>query len=164
MNLQKPYSPFLNHVTVGITGILWPQGYDVSDEAPNTYTALLAHYAEHGRIAVSPDGSAQTIFGSADINIAFRAWHDWCHIAGDHDFSVQGEAAAAQMQQQHVRMMAFGSGISPRVVEYACLLIEAEVNGQRSYYERTGRYVRDQRGFAQAYLARGAFAVEQTWH
>src|SRR5208282_1357378 len=81
---------------------LLPGGYDVSLAAPETYEELIAHLDAGGRMVVYSGGSERTIYGDPEVNFAFRAWHDWCHWRGRHDFSQEGERVACAMQSEHL--------------------------------------------------------------
>lgn len=128
---------------------VWGQGWDESPEAPETFIALREEYARRNRITVFNGASDLTIYGEPAVNIAFRAWHDWCHLAGGHNFSVAGETAAAEMQCNHLR---FHYGMSEKT-EVLCALVKSEVIGQADYYARTKQFVKHQRPFVLHYMA-----------
>jgi hypothetical protein len=83
---------------------LFPKGFDVSDNAPNSFVELAAHVASTGRMCVSSTVTPDCEF-DADTYYAFRAWHDWCHIHGGHEFTLQGECATVRMQLAMMRIM-----------------------------------------------------------
>jgi len=127
---------------------LLPGGYDVSLAAPETYEELIAHLDAGGRMVVYSGGSERTIYGDPEVNFAFRAWHDWCHWRGRHDFSHEGERAACAMQSEHLVTL---YGESPQTLRWRYIL-QAEIIGQREYYDRHGEFPEDQRAFVAAYL------------
>lgn len=143
-----PLDRGLNVAILHIASRLFPTGFDVAAEAPETYEALCAHLEKGGRMLVWSGGSDATIYADAEVNHAFRAWHDWCHFTGGHDFSPEGEAAAMRMQQDHLRLL---YGDSPEVRRWFAIL-EAEIVGQAAYYAMWGRFPEDQRAFVEDYL------------
>lgn len=80
----------LNVAVLVIAGRLFPGSFDVSDDAPDTYEKLVALFESGRRFVVYEGGSENTIFGDPAVNHHFRAWHDWCHWKGRHDFSMGG--------------------------------------------------------------------------
>ena len=77
---------------------LFPDGFDVSSDAPNTYLDLAVHVARTGRYCVSSGGTDDPAFDTAETWQAFRAWHDWCHIQGGHGFDLLGECTTVRLQ------------------------------------------------------------------
>jgi hypothetical protein len=124
-------------------------GYDVSDHAPQTYEELVAHLEAGNRMTVYSGGSDRTIYGDPEVNYAFRAWHDWCHWRGRHDFSLEGELATCTMQ---VRQLVARYGNSSQTQRWQRIL-HAEVIGQREYFDAHGYFPEDQRAFVDSYLA-----------
>lgn len=153
---MEPLDRGLNAAILRIAGRLCPTGYDVSVDAPATYKALRAHLDAGKRMLVYNGGCEGTIYGDPEVNYAMRAWHDWCHYRGNNDFSVAGETANCRMQQDQLIKL-YGDCETTR---RWCRILEAEVVGQRLYYERHKRYVQDQRAFVLHYLANPAAAVE----
>jgi hypothetical protein len=137
-----------NAAVLTICSRVLPGGYDVSLAAPETYEELDAHLDAGGRMVVYIGGSEQTIYGDPEVNFAFRAWHDWCHWRGPHDFSHEGERAACAMQSEHLVTL---YGESPQTRRWRQIL-RAEIIGQREFFDRHGVFPEDQRGFVAAYL------------
>ena len=137
-----------NAAVLHIANRLFPCGFDVRDKAPETFDALKAQVADGGRMVVWSGGSDQTIFGDPEVNYAFRAWHDWCHLAGNHDFTLEGERAASRMQMVHLIEL---YGIDARVARW-CHIINAEVVGQAEHLRDTGEFPKDQMAFVRSYL------------
>lgn len=132
---------------------LWPLGYsisgiDTSEAAPATFAELKARLDAGKRHIVDGASSDNTIFACPETNCAFRAWHDWCHYRGGHDFTLNGEAKVARMQCEHVRLL-YGNGAS---FERFAKLILCEVIGQAAYYAANGRFPADQRAFTRQAL------------
>lgn len=107
------------------------RSFRVADIAPHAHEELIHQIETHGIIVVWSGASEHTIFGDPEINYAFRAWHDWCHWRGGHDFSPEGESAASRMQCAHLAAL---YGETPRTRRW-CKTIEAEIIGQMRYRE-----------------------------
>jgi hypothetical protein len=145
-----PLDPELNAAILHIARRLFCCGFDISDQAPGTYAELRAHLDAGNRMVVYAGGCENTIYADPAVNHAFRAWHDWCHWRGEHDFSVAGETAVYHIQCQHLVML---YGDTPATRRWRDILY-AEIVGQRLYYETHKRYVDDQRAFVEQFLAR----------
>ncbi len=126
-----------------------PGGYDVSDTTPETYEELVALLDAGRRMVVFSGGSEQTIYGDPEVNFAFRAWHDWCHWRGRHDFSHEGERAACAKQGDHL-VTVYGESSQTRRWRQ---ILRAEIIGQREFFDRHGVFPEDQRAFVEANLA-----------
>ena len=135
---------------------LLPGGYDVAEVAPETYEQLIAHLDAGRRMLVYSGGAEWTIYGDPEVNYAFRAWHDWCHWRGRHDFSLDGERATCAMQGKHLVAL---YGESSQTARWRRIL-HAEVIGQRKYFDRHGVFPDDQRAFVESYLRTEAQAAE----
>ena len=81
----------LNAAVLAMVNNLLPMGYDVSDNAPDTYEKLVNHVNKTGRILVWSGASETTIYGDREVNYAFRAWHDYVHFTHQLGFSVLDE-------------------------------------------------------------------------
>jgi hypothetical protein len=146
--MKSPFDPLLNVAIVHIASRLLPNGFDVSDEAPDTYEKLKAHLCAGKRMIVWSGGSEATVYGHRSVNFSFCAWHDFCHWDGGHDFTLEGEIAACEMQCQHLFEF---YGDCERIQEW-CSLLRAEVVGQALFFHRHKRFPDDQRSFVAAYL------------
>ena len=124
------------------------RGFSVSDCAPSTFDELIAQIERHRHIVVWSEASNATIYGSPEVNYAFRAWHDWCHWRGLHRFTTEGEAAVAKMQADHIDAIYGASDQTHRWRK----IIEAQVIGQQRHQERYGHYPTDQFAFVEEYL------------
>ena len=125
-----------------------PAGYDVGDDAPDSLAALQDHVARTGRILVDSRHSENTIFGCPEHNWAFRAWHDWTHLAIGAEFTLDGELAVAHRQIQDLCRV-FGHNSDTRLWSR---YIMAEVYGQACYIRDTGKFPVDQVAFDLDYL------------
>lgn len=149
----------LDAAILHLAALKFPQGFDVSPNAPDTLPKLCALLDSGARMVVFDGGSDATIFGSAAVNYAFRAWHDWHHWKHKLAFDAVGAARACYYQQQDL-LDTFGN--TARVRSW-CRLLDAEVNGQLSYSAwHSGEFPKDQRAFTLAYLADPA-AVHSTF-
>ena len=143
----RPLSVAFNVAVLHIASRVLPCGFDVSENAPQTFDSLVAHHEKTGRVLVWNGASDKTIFGDPEINFAFRAWHDSRHIVGNHDFTWKGETAGLEAQQADVRTIYDGPNAT-----FFCRLIDAEICGQKTYQDKRGGFPLDQIGFARAYL------------
>lgn len=158
--MNAALDPELSAAVLAIAAELFPSGFDVSDNAPETYEALRAQTDTHGRMIVYGGASDQTIFGDAAVNHAFRAWHDYHHYHGYSAFTPKGEARACAAQIVDVFLR---YGVTEQTQRWAALL-DAEVNGQLAYAAaHRGIFPTDQKAFVTAYLDKPAAAVIATF-
>jgi hypothetical protein len=68
-----PPDPQLNSAIINMATRLFPAGFDVSDDAPDTYEKLKAHLDAGKRLVVFSGGSQHTIYADPAVNHAFRA-------------------------------------------------------------------------------------------
>lgn len=137
----------LNAAVMHIASRLFPTGYDVTASEITSLEQVRENVDRTGRMLVSSLYCEHTIFGDVEVNCAFRAWHDWCHLAGNFAFTLEGETEATAMQLDHLRTL-YGD----RAQAWAPIL-EAEIIGQARYDARHGRFPTDQVAFDLAYLA-----------
>jgi len=145
-----------NAAVLTICSRVLPGGFDVADDAPETYDELIAHLDAGARMLVYRGGSERTIYGDPEVNYAFRAWHDWCHWRGRHDFSPEGERAACAMQGDHL-VTVYGESSQTRRWRR---ILHAEIIGQREYFDRHGVFPDDQRAYVESYLRADTQAPE----
>ena len=143
--VPQPLDRAFNRAVHHIASVLLPSGFDVSDNAPSSLIGLRAHYEATGRICVWSGGSEHTIFADRETNYAFRAWHDWCHLIGNYDFTPDGE---------HATMMAQQSDLYARYgdVQRWADILHAEIIGQGEYERANGTFPQDQMAFVKCYL------------
>lgn len=146
--MTEPIDRAFNVCVLQMADRLFPTGFDVGPNAPDTFEALKAHIARTGRMLVWDGASDATIFGDPEVNYAFRAWHDWCHLKADADFSKGGEKAAADVQKRHIRSL---YGYGPTADRF-CRLVDCEVVAQGEYAAIHGEFPKDQMAFARDYL------------
>ncbi|MDO8839639.1 MAG: hypothetical protein Q7V31_11995 [Parvibaculum sp.] len=156
---MKAFNRMLNVATMHIASRLFPCGFDVTAdllEAPDTLARLNAHIAETGRMLVWSGASRATIFGDEQVNWAFRAWHDFHHWKGQHDFTLRGELATAQAQQADLAAV-YGAGPHTEAMQ---ALVAAEVHGQTLYaHYHDGNPPTNQRAFTLHYMVNPLAAV-----
>lgn len=140
--------PGLNVAILHIAQRILPQGFDVSETAPDTYEALVARFESGMRYVVYAGGSDRSIYGDPEVNYHFRAWHDWCHWQGRHDFSLEGEFGAYRMQCGHLITL---YGESEMVTRWHRILY-AEVIGQKLHQRKYGCFPEDQLTFTKRFL------------
>jgi hypothetical protein len=146
--MLEPFNVDLNAAIMELAALMLPDGFDVAADAPQTFESLKAHLDARRRLVVWSGGSQATIYGELRVNYAFRAWHDWCHWQGNHDFSLEGEIATCEMQCRQLKQR-FDDAEN---VNRWCDIIRAEIVGQGQFYQRHKRFPDDQRGFVLEYL------------
>lgn len=157
--MVAPLSRAFNVATLQIAARLFPCGFDVRADAPDSLERLVSETAATGRLAVWSGASEQTIFGDPEVNWAFRAWHDWHHYRHRLPFTPEGEREAAAGQQRDIRAL-YGRGPT---ADHFCALVEAEVVGQLHHQQRHGAFPEDQAGFVAAYLVDPTAALARRW-
>lgn len=121
-----------------------PQGWVPTAAAPSYFAALRAAWSPDAPLPVYSGACDATIYAAPEVNHAFRAWHDACHVALGADFSVAGEVRTARCQLRQAAAM----GADARTLA----LLRADTIGQVQYFARFGRFVHDQRAFVARYL------------
>ena len=159
----------LNTMVIDVVSLLMPNGFDRTDDAKrcDTLDKIKAHYDATGKVLVWTGASDTSVFGSNEINIWFRAWHDYNHIKYMHPFTLDGELAVMRKQIRQARM--YNNGVEPNKLtefEMICIekIIQCEIEGQLRYYLDTGRYVEDQYQFTLNYLREGGYSPTRTIH
>lgn len=136
-----------------ITPLLLPEGYDTTtdESAVNSLDKLQALYNDEGRIVVWSGGSDNTIYDSPKTNHNFRAWHDFLHVTMGATFTEAGERNVCD---KHIRQVALylSHKFNKAQLNAVARTLDAEINGQVSYYLQNGVFVTDQRNFMEQYL------------
>ena len=112
------------------------------DNAGETFKSFTREWTLNKTIPMWNDGCTNNIFGSAEINAMFRAWHDYMHVTTGNDFTLQGEIKTYKIQ---VEML-------PTHWTYERMLLQAEIVGQGIHYTFSDKIISDQREFARNYL------------
>ncbi len=115
-----------NIAVLQIVSRLFPTGFDVSANAPDSLESLTLHYERTGRICVWDGACDQTIFGDPGINHSFRAWHDSKHLFGQFAFNKEGETAVFFEQAKDIYSLFGGGTIANRFVD----IVRAEIIGE----------------------------------
>lgn len=143
-----------------ITRDMFPDGFDTSENAPNTFEDLVKQFHETGRLTVYSGASDKTIFGSPEANYAFRAWHDALHLRLMAPFTPEGEHRV-MLAQAHDVMRRYGNSPETRAM---VRLLHAEIDGQVKYSQaHNGEFPVDQRAFDMAFMRRGDAAAHDTF-
>jgi len=159
---MKPLDTELNRVILEITRAMFPQGFDVSRDAPETIEGLRAHVARTGRMIVTDANSETTIYGRASVNVAFRAWHDATHLETGADFSLEGESAVCEAQCKRVALHASPQSFPAQARRFA-EIIRAEIIGQARHFATHGVFPVAQAAFVAAYMQQPNAALARVW-
>ena len=144
----KGLSRKLNVAILTMANKLLPTGFDVSDNAPNSYESLIDHVDKTGRISVWSGASEKTIYGDHEVNYAFRAWHDFVHYTNKLEFSVLDEIKVCIIQCDQL-VKRFGNSMEvQKFVSY----LQAEIIGQAQYEVHYGEFPIDQCAFVLDYV------------
>ena len=106
--MWRALDPEFDRAILQLTAELLPGGFAVADEAPSTLEDLCAWLDSGALLTVWSGASDYTIYGSPEVNAAFRAWHDFVHYQQRSPFTLAGEAAVAWSQAEQLRA-AFGA-------------------------------------------------------
>lgn len=145
----------LEKAIVGMSAMLMPEGYDVTakDDADiNSFKAICDYYSKTGRVIVSSANSEHTIYSHPEINVAFRAWHDYIHITQGLKFTRKGEAKVCCVQQAQAANYLSENGASPEEIDFVVRCLHIEVVEQVEHYFETGQFVGDQVAFMAQHL------------
>lgn len=137
-NIFKGIDRGMNVAVLRLASRLFPCGFDVKPEgeAPSSLETL-TECIKGGRLAVSGDNCEGTAFGDVEVNLAFRAWHDWTHWRYQLPFTLSGETATAHMQVQALKDVGLWN-------PFREAFILAEVVDQAQHYADTGAFPKDQ--------------------
>lgn len=163
----KPLDRGLNIAVRTIANRLFPCGFDVTSEIISTIPDMVSRW-QSGRPVVWNGASDQTIFADAEINFAFRAWHDHCHLrpifreresasppkyipwnpSHAYQFDSQGEFLTLNEQKRDLVTL---YGRTDRVRQW-CQILDAEIIGQFQYNEIHGNFPTNQRAFVEDFM------------
>jgi len=149
----------LNACVMTMANKLFPCGYDVGSNAPSSLEELKDHVKKTGRIMVSGEHCETSIFGDKEVNCAFRAWHDFHHLQGNHEFTPEGEYQVCKKQCEDIIKVYGGSVQSQEFIEY----IRADILGQGEYFGVYQEFPQDQKAFVLAYVEHGEEAYNTKW-
>lgn len=111
-----------------------PSFYCVSESAPNTFEELKEQCTTE-TISVYSGGCSKTIYSTPEVNLAFRAWHDYVHLNSNLNFSKESEIEVAKIQ------------CAQCTNEEDKRLLWADIAGQVWYYYKFSTFVFDQKAF-----------------
>lgn len=129
--------------------------YSVSDNAPNTYKAMVKSYEKNKIFFVNGESSDKTIYSNKRYNIMFRAIHDKMHYNNKLTFSFEDEKKLSKLTEVEFRDWAIECGyidFCPEIVDHVCKIINAEIRGQIEYYEKNKDFVLDQKAYVMEYV------------
>lgn len=133
---NQPFSKRLNDWILKVASDI-PYKVVYDDSVTGSFESIKRYIQDNGVIPIDGNNCENNIFGSKDVNIAFRAWHDLTHIKMNEDFSPMGETRVAFKQASEL----------PKDWWYEKMLIMSEVSGQVTYHDKHGDFVEDQREF-----------------
>lgn len=93
-----------NEAVRKLCGLYLPEGFDWAPDAPDTFEDLKAMWDTTGRMVVTDRFVAEDhpAFEDAYTYRAFRAWHDYIHLAHNCPFNLPGECRAADIQRRQL--------------------------------------------------------------
>ena len=135
--MRSALFPDLNRVIIALA----PR-FEARDHAPETFRDMLAAPG-----IIWAGNSERTIYGDANVNHAFRAWHDMHHARGLWDFSIAGEYATLRSQVRELL------SVFPRAPSLWVRALWWEVVGQGLHLQTHGTFPCDQIAFVRNGLA-----------
>lgn len=145
----------LAQATKDIVSEIMPQGFDTNSPSSGSLEECTNYFLTHGRMCVDPGFIARTsIMGDAWSHQAFNAWHDFCHVQGQCEFTLEGERRVDEIMQQHLARW-WTSSARP-VTQEAFLRASAVLKmfnlGRLEYWLEYGEQPADPRQFLYGYL------------
>lgn len=137
--------PFSNRLNDWIIQRASSIKYHPSEYAPSTLEELQAATRGSMPIPILDAFNDDNIFGSAEVNMAFRAWHDSIHLAHNLEMDLLGETQAAFIQASEL----------PSDWWFERYLLMTEITGQVCYYEVHKQFVNEQREYTIKVLTTG---------
>lgn len=159
-NTRSTLSPSFNAAVWRMAYLFNPDGWLTSVDGPTSLSGLRAAFNRDGKITVSNQNLALTIYDRPATNIAFRAWHDATHLALQDEglyaeFDGPGEHAVMRRQQ---RDLCETYGSTARFDWWR--ILAAEIMGQIEYRDRHGSFPIDQYACTIDYLTRNGGGLE----
>lgn len=122
---MQPVSQELNDASIEICTRIFPFGFDVTDDAPNSFDELSDALRHTGRMAIWAGDFSHTAFADTEAWREFRAWHDWVHYRYDLRFSLPDEHAVCHVQAaQLVRLYGRGENVAKMVAVLFCTILD----------------------------------------
>lgn len=142
------FSRSFDAAVLAMANVYCPRGFDVSNDLDiQSIDGLREAVMRNGRMIVWGGASDKTIYGSPEVNYAYRAWHDACHLQGNFPFTLDGEQAATRLQIRQLELN-FGKELA---LTWG-LLLHCEAVEQTVYYLNTGGFLDDQRAFTVGFM------------
>lgn len=134
-----------NKAVLSIANKLVPS-YDISDNAPNTYKDMVKYFKEHGKLCIYNGASDKTIFADSNVNIAFRAWHDYYHLTKELQFTDLGEYIVSNYQATDIMVYCLENNKLDKLNLWLNLL-DIEINEQVQFFNENNYFIEDQYKF-----------------
>ncbi len=133
-SIFKPdFANYLNHSILKAASSI---KYRVADLASNTEADLF----NHKTLVIWSGASDNTLWNDKQVNWAFRAIHDACHLKSGLGFSVADEVTLGDYQSSLV------------ACPYIRAITQCEITEQALYYKQNGVFVADQVAFTKSIL------------
>lgn len=113
-----------------------------SNDNFNTFEKIKKAYDFDKTLHIWTGASDNNIFGSSDLNILFRVWHDYTHVKYNLDFEPINEIQVCNIQMSNL----------PEDYNFEKLLINSDITGQVLYFSKFGEFPTDQRKFTIDFL------------
>ena len=113
-----------------------------SDDIVGTFELHKKIYRETNKIHIWNGASDNSIFGTAETNLKFRAWHDFIHLNYNLGYSITEESIVCDIQKDML----------PLDWYFEKSLIDCEIRGQAHYFYKNNRFVTNQRMFTISWL------------
>ena len=143
---RDPLNPLFNDWIIDLSTALFPYGFDVRVNAPNT-AADLSATMRMGRMVVWDSDYSTSDIADTETHRAFRALHDWAHWRYDLPFTMAGEYAACHVHtSQIIRYFGRNEGVERTIAQ-----LWANIISTLEYVaDHDGAYPADQHAFVEA--------------
>lgn len=128
------------HTALAYWGVKWKAASD----APDTLQGVVQHWRLHGQVLVWNGASERTIYRTPFDNMAARAWHDYRHVMGLHEFDLEGERATCEAQGRDLGFLVASDALTPSEAGAAWALLRLEVIGQAEHFAACGEFPANQ--------------------
>lgn len=114
--MVAPVNPEFNKACVFIASQIFPLGFDVRHNAPNSMEELNESMNSLNRMAIWSGDYSNSCFGDSETWFQYRAWHDWIHYRFSCPFTLPGEHMALHIQTgQLIRLYGRGDNVADMV-------------------------------------------------
>lgn len=143
--------------SVAIANRLMPQGFTALDKnSPDTLEGATRYFNDNGQIAVSTYFSPRRFFGTAECCQAFDAWHDYCHVTLQAEFTMPGEERVNALQQSHLHTWSIAWAprkFTTAELKRASAMLDMNNLGRLHHWQQWATPPHDARDFASGWLA-----------